>query len=130
MRLSAAGCVSVSVALVVFSGCRQGADDTADIAVKLDLDPSPPIVGKADVTLALSDEDNEPLSGAEVRLEGNMNHAGMVPTFADLREESPGRYVGELDFTMGGDWFILVTAQLPDGGRLERKIDVPGVKAP
>jgi hypothetical protein len=30
---------------------------------------------------------------------------------------------------MGGDWFILVNAKLPDGKSVERRIDVPGVKA-
>jgi hypothetical protein len=56
-----------------------------------------------------------------------MNHAGMVPEFAQAREMAPGRYQGDLEFTMGGDWFILVRAKLPDGRALERKIDVPGV---
>ena len=30
---------------------------------------------------------------------------------------------------MGGDWFILVRAELPDGRSMERKVDVPGVDA-
>jgi hypothetical protein len=30
---------------------------------------------------------------------------------------------------MGGDWFLLVTAKTADGQRVERKIDVKGVKA-
>jgi hypothetical protein len=29
---------------------------------------------------------------------------------------------------MAGDWFILVKATLPDGRKLERQVDVPGVK--
>jgi hypothetical protein len=30
---------------------------------------------------------------------------------------------------MAGDWFILVRATLPDGRKLERQVDVPGVQA-
>ena len=42
-------------------------------------------------------------------------------------ETAPGRYQADLEFTMGGDWFILVRAELLDGRSMERKIDVPGV---
>jgi hypothetical protein len=53
----------------------------------------------------------------------------MVPVFAPALETAPGRYQAALEFTMGGDWFILVRAELPDGRTMERKIDVPGVDA-
>jgi hypothetical protein len=98
--------------------------------VKLVLNPLPPVVGDADVTLTLASASGQPIADAEVRLEGNMNHAGMKPSFADLAEVEPGRYTGTLEFTMGGDWFILVTAKTKDGRNVERKIDVPGVKRP
>ncbi len=65
-----------------------------------------------------------------VAIEGNMNHAGMKPSFAELTERGAGVYDGDLEFTMGGDWFILVTATLPDGSQLERKVDVKGVAVP
>jgi hypothetical protein len=97
--------------------------------VDLKLVPSPPIVGEADVSLTLTDVSGTALEGAEVRLEGNMNHAGMQPSFADLHEVMPGEYSGKLTLTMGGDWFILVSARTSDGLTLERKIDVPGVKS-
>jgi len=103
---------------------------TSSVAAELSLDPSPPVVGDSSVSLRLSDADGDPLPGAAVRLEGNMNHAGMKPSFADLRESAPGRYTGTLEFTMGGDWFVLVTAKMPSGASVQRKIDVPGVRAP
>ncbi len=129
MRFSTLGRAGLLIALALFAGCRKSASDTAAIKVDLTFAPSPPTVGKISATLTLAGKNNQPLSNVEVRLEGNMNHAGMKPSFADLSEEAPGRYVGTLDFTMGGDWFVLVTARLPDGGRLERKIDVLGVQA-
>jgi hypothetical protein len=130
MRITTVGLLSIFTTFMVMGGCRKSEKDVADAKVDLVIAPSPPTVGEAAVALTLAKPDDEPLSGAEVRIEGNMNHAGMKPSFADLKEEAPGRYVGTLDFTMGGDWFVLVSARLPDGGRLERKIDVPGVKAP
>ena len=63
-----------------------------------------------------------------MKLEGNMNHAGMTPVFADARETEPGKYEAALEFTMGGDWFVLVNVTLADGRKLSRKVDVRGVK--
>lgn len=116
--------------LMFVSGCGSASRNTLDAKVDLTLDPSPPVVGTANVSLRLAATDGRPIEGAKVRLEGNMNHAGMKPTFSDLEEVAPGNYDGTLELTMGGDWFLLVTATTPDGKRLERKIDVPGVTAP
>lgn len=99
------------------------------VSVVTRLEPSPPHVGSADLELRLVDADGSALTGAQVSIEANMNHAGMVPTFADLAEDatSAGVYRGELSFTMGGDWFLLVNASLADGRAISRVVDVPGV---
>ena len=114
--------------LILGVGCSPGASEKADILVDLTLTPSPPVVGNTQMSLKLATSDGTPVDGAEVRLEGNMNHAGMKPSFAELQEAEPGRYLGRLNFTMGGDWFILVTAKTPDGQTVQQKVDVPGVK--
>jgi hypothetical protein len=75
----------------------------------------------------LRDAYDRPIVGARVELEGNMSHAGMVPVFAQATEIEPGLYQADLEFTMGGDWFILVRADLPDGRSMERQMDVPAV---
>jgi hypothetical protein len=129
-----ARCPLVHLALVLSmtwlaGACRPAAREAVDAELSLTLRPSPPTVGSANVTLTLAQPDGRPLQGATVRLEGNMNHAGMVPTFADLRPTRPGTYTGTLPFTMGGDWFVLATVTMPDGRRMERRIDVPGVQA-
>ncbi len=111
------------------SGCHSASSDSPDVKTELTLDPSPPVVGNNHLTLKLTDANGAPLEGAMVKVEGNMNHAGMTPSFADLKETKPGDYEGTLKFTMGGDWFLLVSAETPDGEVVERKIDVPGVKA-
>lgn len=117
------------VLLLVLVGCGRGGKDQPDIAVELAIEPEPPRLGPATVTVTLHDAGGQPIRGAVVTLEGNMNHAGMVPLFADSAEVAPGRYRAEIEFTMGGDWFILVHAELPDGRSLERQVDVPGVDA-
>lgn len=114
---------------LLICGCASGHQNGLDADLNLTLSPSPPVVGTANVSLTMVGRDGLPVTGASVRLEGNMNHAGMKPSFADLTETEAGHYGGTLEFTMGGDWFVIVTAVAADGRRLERKIDVRGVKA-
>ena len=105
-------------------------EPTPDLRVEHEISPSPPRVGATTVNLKLTDfASSKPLSGARVRLEGNMTHAGMTPVFADAQEVEPGRYRATLEFTMGGDWVVLVRLTLPDGRKIERQFDVKGVQS-
>ena len=56
-----------------------------------------------------------------------MFHAGMGPVFGEAREIGSGRYQGDLQLTMGGDWVVLVHIVLQDGQKLEHQINVNGV---
>jgi hypothetical protein len=111
------------------TACGGTEESLPDVSVDLTVSPDPPQVGPATVTVTLSDADGTPIDGAEMKLEGTMTHAGMVPVFADATETEPGQYEATLEFTMGGDWIIIVRATLPDGRSLEREIDVRGVKS-
>ena len=123
--------VLFALAALTPAGCPgPGAGDgAADVKLDLAFRPGPPKVGPAEAVVTLTDGDGRPVRGATMKLEGNMNHAGMAPVFADATEAEPGRYTAALEFTMGGDWFILVSATFSDGRKLTRKIDVRGVKA-
>jgi hypothetical protein len=127
-RLRAFGAV-VLCAGIFLAGCRQPAEPRDGVSIEHEIAPWPPRVGKATVTLRVREASGRPLSGARVRLEANMTHAGMRPVFAEARESEPGRYRSELEFTMAGDWVITVRLALPDGRELEREIDVKGVKS-
>ena len=58
-----------------------------------------------------------------------MSHPGMNPVFGAAREIGAGRYQASIEFTMGGDWIMLVRVNLPDGQNLEREFEVKGVRA-
>jgi hypothetical protein len=120
--------VAVLFALALAAGCRPGAQEAPEIALAWRVAPSPPRIGPATFSLALTDAAGRPVQGAEVRLEGNMSHPGMKPVFGHAREAEPGRYRANLEFTMAGDWFVLVEAKLPDGRFLERRLDLAGVR--
>jgi hypothetical protein len=119
------------LASIALAGCHRTElrDGAADVKVQLSFSPDPPRVGEVETTIRLTDPDGKPVRGAIVKLEGNMNHAGMKPSFAEAKESEPGSYQANLGLTMGGDWFILVDAKLADGRNLKRKVDLPGVRS-
>jgi hypothetical protein len=111
------------------AGCRPRPEARDGVSVEHEINPQPPRVGTARVALRVRDAAGRPLSGARVTLEGNMSHAGMRPVFGEARESEPGRYESALEFTMGGDWVVLVRLTLPDGRKIERQFDVKGVQS-
>jgi len=124
--ITALACATALIAV----GCRGLTEPTPDVRVEHEISPCPPRVGSNTVNLKLTDfAASKPLSGARVRLEGNMTHAGMTPVFADAKEVGPGRYRATLELTMGGDWVVLVHVVRPDGRQVERQVDVKGVRA-
>lgn len=119
--LMAAGVVTASEA------CGQRAPATAaDVA--LTLTPATPIVGPATLSITVRARAGAQVTGAKVRLEGHMTHAGMAPVLADAVERTPGTYEIPFTFTMPGDWALLVSMEWPDGSRLERRLDVANVR--
>lgn len=115
-------------------GCSRGDDEddggAGDIQVEMRVTPDPPEVGPAVIEVALRDGDGEPINGAELEIEGNMNHAGMQPVIVEAGGEQDGRYTSDgFEFTMGGDWIITVRGTLPDGREIERTFDLQGVES-
>jgi hypothetical protein len=96
--------------------------------MKWTLRPTAAVVGPARLTITIRESSGRAMHGATVHLEGHMTHPGMAPVVADAVERAPGTYEVPFAFTMQGDWVLLVSAVLPDGGRLERRIDVTNVR--
>jgi hypothetical protein len=90
--------------------------------------PSSPTVGPATLTVRLRSSAGSAIAGASVQLEGHMSHPGMTPVIAAASERSAGEYVVPFTYTMPGDWVLIVSAALPDGGRVEKRIEVANVR--
>jgi hypothetical protein len=120
----------LAVILLVATGCQRPrhADSLEGVKLAWQLSPQPPYQGKATVTVDLTGKDKKPVTGAAVKIEANMSHAGMKPVFGDGKETSPGQYQVPLEFTMGGDWFLLIDVKLADGRHMTKKVDVPAVQ--
>ncbi len=121
--------LGLALCVAIFSiGCREG-EAQPDIAFEYKFMPDPPRTGFATFSLRLADAAGKPINGARIDLEGNMSHAGMRPVFSEARELETGRYEAALEFTMRGDWIILVHITLPDGRRLQKELFINGVQS-
>jgi hypothetical protein len=124
--------VLIAVAFVGLLGttaCRSTATSTDDIAVHQEITPQPVRVGVSDVAIQLEDATAKPISHAGIVVEGDMSHPGMAPIFDDAKEIAPGNYQAHIDFNMGGDWVLLLHIKLADGQKVERQMDVRGVRS-
>lgn len=90
----------------------------------LNVEPDPPVVGPAELTIILVDATGQAIEGANLQVKGDMAHAGMVPVQATALGGSDGRYQAALEWTMGGDWIVTVLATLPDGRVTSRQFDL------
>jgi hypothetical protein len=118
--------VAVCVGLALLHGCRSPSDPLADLALTLEVYPKPPRVGQATVILTLQHA-GERVTGAQLRVEGDMLHPGMAPVFADAAEIEPGRYRATIDLSMAGDWIVLVHVALPDGRKRDYQFEIKDV---
>ncbi len=77
----------------------------------------------------LTDAAGAPISDATVAMEGNMNHAGMVPVVTEGVQDgddgvADGHYRAPFAFTMLGDWIITVQVTHADGSVISQNLDV------
>lgn len=107
------------------AACRRTPSVANDVRVEWKITPSPPLAGAATLAeLTLRDGARRPVRGARLRVEGHMSHPGMAPVMATAAERDDGVYEVRLQFTMRGEWILLVTGELPDGRRINQRIDV------
>jgi hypothetical protein len=99
------------------AACRGGQGPEAAFDVDLSVSPTPPAVGPARLVIRISEPGEEvPIPGMSVQVEGLMTHPGMNPVTAAANATEDGRYrVDAFEFTMAGDWIVVVSASHPDG---------------
>lgn len=117
------------IALLVTAGCQRASQQTAadqapEMAATLVVEPSPAAVGPATLQVRLADAGGAPVEGAHISLKGDMSHAGMAPVLAEASGGAGGLYQASWRWTMAGDWWVTLTATLPDGRTLVRRFDL------
>jgi YtkA-like len=119
--------VAVCVCLAIVQGCRHRNETAADLTFTHEVSPQPPRTGQVTITFGLTDTSGTAVTGARIKLEGNMSHAGMAPVFADAKEIEPGRYQSTMELSMAGDWYVSARVTLADGRQFDREFEVKGV---
>jgi hypothetical protein len=100
-----------------------------DLTFESSLTPRRAAVGRpALLELRVLDASGRPVLGAHLRVEAQMSHPGMAPFLATAAERGNGVYEASLQFSMAGDWIVLVTGSLSNGDKVEHRIEVPGVR--
>ena len=118
-----------SAGVLALAGCHQATRQPDGLVIESEILPQPLQTGAVILNLKARDAASRPVTGARIELEGDMSHPGMAPVFGRATEDAEGHYSGRLDLPMGGDWVILMHVTLADGQKIERQIDVKGVRA-
>jgi hypothetical protein len=128
-RRRVAGILALLGTACALGACRPAS--TVDIAWSLDQEPASTGTS-ALVSVVLTRDAGDPISGAQLSLEGHMSHPGMAPVVAPMTERAGGRYEARLPLTMTGEWLLVVSGTLPDGGRIleEHRIEVGDAAPP
>ena len=116
-----------AVTLLV-AACSRPVEAPDLVTIEHEISPEPARVGLATIVFKLADAAGKPITGAHIAIEADMTHAGMSPRFAEAKEEAAGRYNTHLEFQMAGDWVLLLHVRLAGGKKLERQIEVRGVR--
>jgi hypothetical protein len=121
-------CFVLLVVMLLVAGCGRQAVDAQPGNLQISLIPAPEGMSGTHLTVQLADAAGNPVTDATVRLEGNMNHPGMAPVFAEPVQDGDdgqvdGSYQAPFVFNMLGDWIITVTVERPQG-TTEQHIDV------
>ena len=112
--------------MVAGAGCGETA---TPVHISWSLDPTPPVAGvETTARLTVQDDRQRPMRGARLRLEGHMSHPGMTPIVVPAIEREDGRYEAQMQFSMAGDWILVVTGDLRDGTRVTEQVEVRGVR--
>jgi hypothetical protein len=122
MLLVAAG------ACMLMTACRPPSEPRRDLRLEWSVVPTPARVGPATLAVTFRNADGSPEIGASLRVDAQMSQPGMAAESVTLNELGGGRYAGTVQFTMPGDWMLLVQGSLSNGTAVEHRIDVPRVR--
>lgn len=80
------------------------------------------IKDETEFTFHLKDKNNNPIENAQVKVEASMNHAGMVPIFAEAAAQPGGIYKSRIRLTMSGDWILFLTIKKTEGDIVKKEL--------
>lgn len=128
------GIIKTFFIVLLFSSCLGSQiepEKSQVITVDWQISPSPVVKGPVELQLQLANSEGKALSAhTKVSVEANMTHPGMVPVLAEAlpKNQEEGTFVANFNLTMGGDWILFLTIELPDGTIVNKELSLPGVR--
>jgi hypothetical protein len=119
--------ITLCVCFVFVGGCTRRHHRFAELKFTEEISPQPPRVGPVTLTIRITDLSGTAVTGAQVSMEAEMSHAGMVPVFADASEIEPGRYQATMKLSMAGDWRVTVHVTRSGDRKQIYEFDIKGV---
>lgn len=100
--------------ILAIAACRQQGHTVDDI--QLEMTASDTLVGETTLRVTVSDSAGNAIANpGELRVRGDMNHAGMVPVFAESDAANNGVFNLPFEWTMAGGWTAEASLKLPNG---------------
>jgi len=95
--------------------------------IAVSVNPEIPRVGKNEILIEVRDAEGRAVEGAVVRAVGEMGAMGAMPPMyapADIREVSPGQYLGDFELPMGGAWPFAIDVAKGDSQHVDLSFDL------
>ena len=96
---------------------------TEDYAAEIAVRPAEPGLNRVEVQL--SDADGRPVSPLEVTFELALPAAGIEPFTRPLEPVGEGRFAGEVDIPLAGDWAVRLDALITDFEKAILRAELP-----
>ena len=76
-----------------------------------------------DFVFTLKDIAGSPVQNAKMEIEATMNHAGMVPLYAQAEFVSGPFYKTRIKLTMAGEWILFLKIRLHSGEVVKKEVN-------
>jgi hypothetical protein len=116
---------------LVLAACATGSTATSapqgsekPVNIKVESNPSPPVMGDLELVLNITDASGNPIEGATV--DASATHTDMtgMDMSGAATEQGGGRYAINANFSMSGNWKLKVYVR-KDGLDYSEEIDLP-----
>ncbi len=114
--------VIILALILIAAGCRQQQLSSSD--VKLDVSASDLRVGETTLLVHVHDKDGNSIEKpGSITVRADMNHAGMLPVFAEAENSLNGVFTLPFEWTMAGGWIVEASLTLESGEIVTQTFD-------
>ena len=104
----------LTLLILLTTACRQQQLTAADI--QLEMSVTGALVGETTLLVTVKDEDGKAIDNlGALSIRGDMDHAGMLPVFAEAAAAVNGVFTIPFEWTMGGGWIVEASLRLENG---------------